>query len=170
MEAINTLNEATMNQACELLLADDVNDDSSAKLLDMYKKCHAAHQIIQKHQQKHQQELLQKQKQQGPAVPGINNTPASTGSGIGRVGSSHNLSKKMTNKKQGVVPMRGRKGPLPLRRDRSDSNGDKYNHEPPTKKARQNNTTEISAPPSSALNFLAKLNKGGVDKKRRGSS
>ena len=157
-----------MNQACQLLLADDVDDDSSAKLLDMYKKCHAAHKIIEKHQQKHQQQLLQKQQQQGTTVSGPNNTPGSTGGGVGRVGSSHNLNKKMTNKKQGVVPMRGRKGPLPLRRDRSDSNGDKHN-EPPSKKARQNNTTEISAPPSSALNFLAKLNKGGVDKKRRGS-
>lgn len=180
-EAIHTLNDVTMKQACELLLLnneDDHGEASATKLLEFYHKSRKAYQVIETHQDKHQQQQLLQQQQHAQSLS-RNPTSVNNGGGSGtkalshRLGSGHGLlNKKMiSSKKQGVIPMRGRKGPIPLRRERKDSIGGEKVNEPPSKKARSKySNNEVSAPPSSALSFLAKLNKGGVDKNRSGSS
>jgi hypothetical protein len=163
LEALQILNETTMNEACELLLQEDDDATVSAnKILDVYFKCKAANAVFQKHhpQNKHAAVTLP------PGAPIL--------SGIGIAGSismppprsSKKLSTLMHNNKQGGVnkgiPMRGRKQP-PSRRDRSDSLPDGRMDPLSSKKARLNPNDPPSsseAPPPSALNFLAKLNKG----------
>jgi hypothetical protein len=184
LDAINVLNENTLNQACELVLLE--NDDtasSASKLLEVYHKCQSAFSVVQK--QTYPSAL--------PSLTGI-----SSASGIivnSAMAPRSTLNKKLSinNNKHGVIPMRGRKSlPQHQRRDRSDST-DK-SELPSAKKSRlhassdphqrrdrsdSNDKSELpsakksrlhassdpgpapsESPPPNAVNFLAKLNKG----------
>jgi hypothetical protein len=158
LDAINVLNENTLNQACELVLLDNDDAASSAnKLLEVYHKCESAFSVVQK--QTYPSPL--------PSLTGISSASGVIVNSGMAPAPRGTLNKKLStiNNKHGVIPMRKRK-PLPQhqRRERSDSTSDKSDLSS-AKKARLHATSDpgpapSESPPPNAVNFLAKLNKG----------
>jgi hypothetical protein len=148
MEAIHILNENTLNQACDWLLDDTFME--ADKLLETYHKCENALKVIQKQQPT--------PSSPGALPPGAPNLNAPSMRAPQHRGSLPKLAIKKSIAKGGVMPMRRTVMTKPggrITRERSDSDVDLG----PNKKARVSPPLPQQAPPPSALNFLAKLNK-----------
>jgi hypothetical protein len=155
IEAIHVLNEGTLNQACDLLLDDTHLEEE--KILELYCKCEDALKVIQK-----QQPIVPSSPMMLP--PGAPNLNAP------RIIAAAQRSLPKLNKKSLSLVASSSKGVIPMRRTsllknpsnrlvRERSEGDAPFHE--NKKARVSPPAPdgVMAPPPSALNFLAKLNK-----------
>jgi hypothetical protein len=186
MEAMQTLNETNLNQACNILL-DDQNDNVD-KLLDLYNKCNQAYKVIKKQQPATNAGNMTASGL--PGAPNLNMPASKKGNGVAaarpklkKVGTGTGTS---TNK-VGNVPLRrtmpkpttgSMKNSLPSAGSLKSLNSsallknslhspsssfiDDMNILPPaSKKARVSPTggEKVMAPPQAALNFLAKLNK-----------
>lgn len=183
IEAVQTLNETTMKQACEWLL-DDGDMEADEKILDLYYKCSSALKVIQKQQPSSM-----------PLPPGPPNLSSLSNGGRSSIisltptsqsqapasthahhrGSLTGTSKLMPIAKGGVLPMR-RTAMAAKPRNRTEGSSDDLTAlatagQPLSKKARlagnaaaavldtNNSAPSARAPPPAALNFLAKLNK-----------
>jgi len=156
IEAIGVLNEGALNQACELAL-DNTNLDVEP-LLELFHKCDEALKVIKK-----QQPTVPTPAVMHPGAPSLNARAAPRGS-------LTKLNSKKAIAAKGVIPMRRTtlnkpKGPNRLARERRDgdfSSCKKARLSPPT--------VDPQAPPPSALNFLAKLNKDSKAENTKGKN
>lgn len=162
IEAIKTLDEPTLNQVFEWAL--DELEESADKILEVYQKSHGALQIIQKHKHTF---AVGSPAQGPPGAPnlsavGMPGRPQHRGS-LPKLSGLANK-KPATIAKGGVMPMRRTAMTKPGGRMRTDSDADISQA---AKKARLNPPSGDNpmAPPQSALNFLAKLNKDGNNAK-----
>jgi hypothetical protein len=192
--ALHVMNEATMENACLLLLSERDYDEKEGgnnnsneepsdhdKLWDIYYKCANAAAIIKKQQPT--------EPQTPNSIPGAPSLPPPLKRGVGGVGGVPKLKPGIGNK-PGVIPMRRtthlqHKGSTPgaaslkrgIERDQSyvpDGDASPASTErsagSSSKKPRQSPPTtlkQVSTPPASALNFLAKLNKDPKEQEKK---
>jgi len=171
-----------MRQACEWLMDDD-DVEADEKILEAYYKCESALKIIQK-QQPAMSSLTASPVPLPPGAPNLNvlngrsslqQTPVPQSQAPGQAphrGSLPKLTSLTASKKPiakgGVIPMRRTAMPKPRSTMRTEgSSDDSTAGQPMSKKARLAASPATTpsenprAPPQSALNFLAKLNKDG---------
>jgi hypothetical protein len=187
MEAMHTLNESTLNQACAILL--DEQNENVDKLLDIYYKCDQAYKVIKK-QQPVTSTTSNMTTSGLPGAPNLNLPASKKGAGaaaarpklkkigagagtstnkVGNVPLRRTLAKPSTGALKNVLPSTGSlkpsgspSGSLKNSSHSPSSSSDDMNILPPaSKKARLSPTggEKVMAPPQAALNFLAKLNK-----------
>ena len=179
VEAVSLLNESTMNSACELVLqeGDGVGDASSSadKLLEMYHKCDAAFQVIQKQQPA---ALVAAAMTSTVATPGNKRNLGRHGAlmpgapSLARVASSTHARGKMPSKRSSSslkttklsssssgskVGMMRTKPNTPGMHRRGDSHADLSSDALHHEHKKLKPTVPV-APPRAAADFLAKLN------------
>jgi hypothetical protein len=169
VEAVQTLNESALKQACEWLI-DDLDSEADEKILGMYYKCESALKIIQKQQPAFS--ALTASPVPLPGAPNLNLLNGSQ-SQLPKLASLTSTKKGgAVIAKGGVIPMRRTAMPKPGGRPRTEATSassdldllSSSTSQPLSKKARvaQSSATDNPrAPPTAALKFLAKLNKDG---------